>query len=134
MSDGKFPDAITAAFLRESCSLKVDPQFMDVTLGESVPFTRCERQGGTESTWKWDLCMGSLLSRLVAAWRGNGYGMVLNGFHMCCLVFADNIWLISHELKHIWHMTQMLARVMEQNKLYLKPDSLEWLGSIEGLS
>ena len=120
---------LIAAIAAESVGLQCSPNFQGVHLEHAIPFTRCIRQGGVESTIKWNNVMHMVLESLVPIWVESGYGISLDNIVYTHLVWADNIWLLSHSYGDLRKMVTSLTAVLALHRLYWKPTSLEVLSS-----
>ena len=124
---------ITAAMVQEMAGLSCLPEFEGITLEEPTRFNKCARQGGMESTCQWNCVMYMCFCDLVPAWIESGYGIVLGDKCYTHLVWADNIWLLSHDLGHIQTMLNSLTGMLSECKLAWKPDSLQVMCSMSTL-
>lgn len=68
---------LIAALLSESADLNCQPEFQGLGLETEVPFTRCIRQGGVESTFERNCVIHRGLGLLVPIWRECDYGLQL---------------------------------------------------------
>ena len=101
---------IIAAILYELVALSCSPEFADLTCQERVNFNRCVRQGGVESPYLWNTTMYAVLDELVPSWEARGWGIFWGTRWFTHLVWADNIWLLSRDLRSMQHMIDELSR------------------------
>ena len=89
---------LVAAMIAETVGLKCCPRFAGLPVDQPIPFNKCARQGGVESAYEWNSVMMMCLSKLVPLWYESGYGVDLaDGRRYTHAVWADNIWLMSHD-------------------------------------
>ena len=116
---------IIAAMMSEMVGLQCCPKLAGVKLDEPVVFNRCARQGGAESAFQWNAVMFMCLSEVVPLWSESGYGVELaEGRRNTHAVWADNIWLLSHNREELQKMIHSLTGVLMHVDLHWKPDSL----------
>ena len=57
------------------------------------------------------MCFGAL----VPMWNESGYGIVLGDKCYTHLIWADNIWLLSHDLGHTQTMLNSLTEMLSES-------------------
>ena len=63
------------ALLREWVEVELHPSFVGDDLDRTMPFSRCVRQGSTESGLLWEWLMRWLVAPLEQNWRREGLGL-----------------------------------------------------------
>ena len=80
-------------------NLKVQPSFQGLPIEDWLDWTQCIRQGGNESTWRWNTIMAYFFSMLHPAWVAGGFGLrVSDTVTITHLVWSDNIYLIAKSM------------------------------------
>ena len=89
-----------------------------IDLEDAIPFTKCIRQGGVESTFQWNCTIHKCLGALVPLWRESGYGIVLDDSIYTHAVWADNAWLFSHDATSLKKMATSLTSILAEHGLF----------------
>ena len=85
--------------LVEMLSLHVQPTFENLEFTSWVPWTKCIRQGGVESTFSWNLIFGWFMSMLHPAWCSSGFGIaVSSSVTVTHLLWSDNLYIIAKNI------------------------------------
>ena len=124
------PHDLQPAMVSESrgLSCKATPLSLE---SREVPLSACERQGGVETTWKWNMVTRMVLDMVVGSWAQAGMGVDLPDLgRVSHLVWADNFYLVAHSKEDITHMLQMLSDVTAAYGLTWKRTSLVYTHSV----
>jgi hypothetical protein len=72
------------------------------------------------------------MAELVQLWHESGYGINLGGRVYTHAIWADNVWLLDHNPNNLEKIIKSLTDVFAKYQLHGKPESLCYMGSVEG--
>ena len=127
------PPDLIAAMAQETVGLSCGASLLSLETSSDIPLTACERQGGVETTWKWNMVMRMVLHMLEGQWVAWGMGVELPIVaRVTHLLWADKVFLLSHNKEHLAAMLQMLTDMLASYGLRWKRQSLSYTHSLQG--
>eukprot|EP00973_Karenia_brevis_P093483 12417512-Karenia_brevis.AAC.1 len=129
----QIPGDLVKALIEETLDLMATATVHGIDTNRQFPFNRCAKQGGKEAPWEWNLVMRHALDLCRDKWTRSGLGinMPVVGPVMY-VVWADNVYFISHHALEVQHMAQDFTNVLQSFRLQWKPESLEYLSTDPG--
>merc|ERR1712039_134302 len=110
--------------MRELHSLEVVADICGVSSGPPV-FFNALRQGGTDSTWLWNLVMKTIIIKATDRWQSVGGCLTLDcGRNYDHIVWADNVRLFAVSRTALSSKIQIFTDVMAEHGLFWKTESL----------
>ena len=106
------------------------PEFQDIHLQQSIPFTKCALQGGIENTFEWNAVMHLVLDYVVPVWHESSFGVRLTGKLYTHVVWAGNAWLLAANPEQLTLMITCFTAVLREHGLELKIDCLMYMDSV----
>ena len=81
---------VIAAMLEELQGLHIFANFQGMTT-KAIPFNKCARQGGVESTFQWNVAMAYIFAQVKRKWDERGMGLEINGKRYTHLIWAERL-------------------------------------------
>ena len=126
---------LMSALLRKMSELQGRAIFEEVDT--SSDSNRCLRQGSTEASKLWQMISMQILSEVEERWKEGRMGLLLDfkdekDHQICSVMWADNVWLMSHSKKSLDEMVQDIIEEAGRWDLLPKAASLWWTSTYEG--
>ena len=116
---------LISAMLVEMLSLQVQPSSEQLEFTSWVPWTKCIRQGGVESTFSWNLFFGWFMSMLHPAWCSRGFGIaVSSSVTVTHLLWSDNLYITAKNIGEWQIMFTQLTNLVTSHGLQWKENSV----------
>ena len=110
------PEQLAVALVWELCGVSADVSVMGVAEVFGVAINSGGRQGGTETTWCWNIMLEFILEELVETWNDLDMGFTFDGLGLVNhAIWADNIYLFAKSAHEHVAMFQMLSAVLYKN-------------------
>lgn len=131
----QWPLRCRAAVHQESCGLTCTAAIPG-SVNVDFDFNKCMRMGSVESPPLWRCAMVWCVAQLLPLWLECGYGMVLDAVLTTAgdmgggskvithFIWADNVWLLSHDRHSLLKMIKSLGDMLNDKGLFWKPSSL----------
>eukprot|EP00973_Karenia_brevis_P074499 10352163-Karenia_brevis.AAC.1 len=90
------PEQLAVAIVRELCDVKADAEIAGVAAVEGIEINNGGRQGGTETTWCWNILMEFILEDVVQTWNILGMGFSFDQLGLVNhALWADNLYIFA---------------------------------------
>eukprot|EP00973_Karenia_brevis_P031313 4321817-Karenia_brevis.AAC.1 len=87
------PQQLAVALVWELCEVKADVEVCGVASADGISINSGGRQGGTETTWCWNIMLEHILDEVIGCWDQLGYGFTCDGRGIVThAIWADNIY------------------------------------------
>ena len=127
------PPQLAAALITELCGLEADLDIYGVAAAQYIPINSGGRQGGTETTWCWNLGLEFLLGDLVDEWNALSVGFSCGGDSLVNhAIWADNIYLFGSSAAELMTMFTQLTDILYDQHLRWKIEELTYITGVNG--
>ena len=119
------PEQMAVALVWELCDVKADVEIFGVTATKDVEINSGGRQGGTETTWCWNILLEFIMEDIVKTWNDLKMGFEFDGKGLVNhAIWADNVYLFASSGHELESMFKMLTETIYKNDLKWKAAEL----------
>lgn len=122
------PEQLAVAIVWELCDVQANAEIIGIAAVEGISINSGGRQGGTETTWCWNMLMEFILEETVDTWNTFSMGFSFDDLGLVNhVIWADNLYLFASNRIELETMFNMTTKAIYEHNLRWKEAELQYI-------